>query len=59
MFETIIGMLGIAAAALYVGFLAYKIHAIPLWIIAVGTFVLAIREFLIDLRGGANRSRRK
>jgi hypothetical protein len=59
MFETIIGMLGIAAAALYVGFLAYKIHAIPLWVIAVGTFVLAIREILIDLREGANRSQKK
>jgi hypothetical protein len=59
MFETIIGMLGIAAAALYVGFLAYKIHAIPLWVIAVGTFVLAIRGILIDLREGANRSQKK
>ncbi|MGH8686564.1 MAG: hypothetical protein ACREVQ_02540 [Burkholderiales bacterium] len=55
MFETIIGMLGIAAAALYVGFLAYKIHAIPLWIIVIGTFVLAIRQFLIDLRGSSKR----
>jgi hypothetical protein len=54
MFETIIGILGLAAAALYVGFLAYKIGAIPLWIIVVGTFVLAIREILIDLRGSRN-----
>ena len=59
MFETILGMLGIAAAALYVGFLAYKIHAIPLWIIVVGTFILAIREFLTDLRESSNGSQNK
>jgi hypothetical protein len=59
MFETIIGMLGIAAAALYVGFLAYKIDAVPLWIIVVGTFILAIREFLVDLRGNSNRPQKK
>lgn len=56
MFETIIGILGLAAAALYVGFLAYKIGAVPLWIIVVGTFIVAIREILIDLRGGRNSS---
>jgi len=56
LFETIIGILGLAAAALYVGFLAYKIGAVPLWIIVVGTFIVAIREILIDLRGGRNSS---
>jgi hypothetical protein len=52
MFETIISFLGLTAAAIYVGYLAYAIHAVPLWIIVVATFVLAIREFVIELRGG-------
>lgn len=54
MFEFVITILGLAAAALYVGFLAYAIDAVPLWIIVVATFVLAIREFLVELRGGRN-----
>jgi ABC-type branched-subunit amino acid transport system permease subunit len=47
-FEMIIAMLGIALAALYVGFLAFKIHSVPLWVIVVATFVLVIREFIVD-----------
>jgi hypothetical protein len=50
MFETIISFLGLAAAALYIGFLAFKIQSVPLWIIVVATFVLAVRQFIVDLR---------
>ncbi|MGE5669048.1 MAG: hypothetical protein ACM338_12725 [Betaproteobacteria bacterium] len=51
MFETVITILGLTAAAVYVAYLAYAIHAVPLWIIVIATFVLAIREFLVELRG--------
>jgi hypothetical protein len=50
MFEIVITMLGLAAAAVYVGYLAYAIHAVPLWIIVIATFALAIRELLVELR---------
>lgn len=59
MFELIIAALGIATSALYVGFLAYKIGAVPLWIIVVGTFALMIREFVVEYLGAANKSRRE
>lgn len=59
MFEIIIGILGIIASALYVGFLAYKIDAIPLWVIVIGTFVLIIREFVAEVRENAKRASRK
>ena len=59
MFEIIIGILGIIASALYVGFLAYKIDAIPLWVIVIGTFVLIIREFVVEVRENAKRASRK
>lgn len=57
MFVIIISVLGIAAAGLYVGFLAYSINAIPLWIIVIGTFALLIRETVVELRQGHNGSR--
>lgn len=44
----VIGFLGLVAAAVYVGYLAYSIGAVPLWIIVVGTFALAIREFIVE-----------
>lgn len=47
----IIAILGIAASALYVGFLALKIHSVPLWVIVVATFVLVIREFAVEYLG--------
>jgi hypothetical protein len=50
MFEMVISMLGIAISALYVGFLAFKIHSVPLWVIVIATFVLAIREFIVEFR---------
>ena len=51
MFELIIAILGIAAAAIYVGFLAFKIGAAPLWVIIILTFALVIREFAIEFLG--------
>jgi hypothetical protein len=54
MFEIVITMLGLAAAALYVGYLAYAIHSVPLWIIVIATFALAIRELLVELRSERN-----
>ncbi|HEX5476349.1 MAG TPA: hypothetical protein VFX09_00660 [Burkholderiales bacterium] len=55
MFEAVISFLGLASAALYVGFLAYKIGSVPLWVIICGTFVLAIREFVADMREDSKR----
>lgn len=51
MFEMIIAILGIIAAAIYVGFLAFKIGALPLWIIIIATFALVIREFAVEFLG--------
>ncbi|MGH8745323.1 MAG: hypothetical protein ACREUK_02395 [Burkholderiales bacterium] len=58
MFEMIIAILGIAASALYVGFLALKIHSVPLWVIVVATFALVIREFVVEYLGAANPEKR-
>ena len=58
MFEMVIGVLGIVASALYVGYLAYAIGAVPLWIIVVGTFALMIREFVLEFRESGKRSAR-
>ena len=58
MFEIVIGVLGIVAAALYVGYLAYAIHSVPLWVIVIGTFALMIREFALEFRESARRSTR-
>jgi hypothetical protein len=55
-FEMIIAILGIAASALYVGFLAFKIHSVPLWVIVIATFVLVIREFFVEFVSGANQA---
>ena len=52
MFQLIIGFLGIVVAAVYVGYLAYSIQAVPLWVIVVGTFALAIREFIVEFGSG-------
>jgi len=54
-FAIIIGILGILASALYVGYLAYAIGAVPLWVIVVGTYVLVIREFVVEFRKTGNR----
>jgi hypothetical protein len=58
MFEIIIGVLGIITSAIYIGFLAYKIHSVALWVIVVATYVLATRELLLEAREAANRSKR-
>lgn len=58
MFEIIIGVLGILASALYVGFLAYSIKSVPLWIIVGATLALALRELVIEFRNGADRESR-
>lgn len=58
MFEIIITILGIALSLLYVGYLAYAINAVPLWIVVIGTFALMIREFVVELRNDADRAAR-
>ena len=50
MFNLIIGLAGLCVAASYIGFLSYKIEAIPLWIIVVGTFILALYDFIQEYR---------
>jgi 4-hydroxybenzoate polyprenyltransferase len=57
MFEALIGALGLAAAALYAGYLAYAIGSPPLWVIVAAAFALAIRQFVVDLRSGARAGR--
>ena len=58
MLAIILTFLGIAASAIYVGFLAYSINAIPLWIIVVATYILAIRELASELRENGNAAKR-
>lgn len=58
MFEIVIGVLGIVAAAIYVGYLAYAIHSVPLWVIVICTFALMIREFALEFRESLKRSAR-
>lgn len=58
MFQIIIAVLGIVASAVYIGFLAYSIASVPLWIIVAGTFALMIREFVVELRESAGRDPR-
>lgn len=56
MFQLIIIIAGALVAAIYVGFLAYSINAIPLWVIVIGTLALMIREFIVEfLRGRKSR----
>jgi hypothetical protein len=52
-FELIVTILGIAVSALYVGYLAFAIKSIPLWVIVIATFALVVREFVVEFRGGA------
>jgi hypothetical protein len=56
-FEMIIAVLGIVASAVYVGFLALKIHSAPLWVIVVATFVLVIREFAVEFLGYSKQAK--
>lgn len=56
MFARVIAILGLAASAVYVGYLAYSIHSAPLWIIVVATFALAIRDFISVFLNGVNKS---
>ena len=44
MFEIIITLFGIAASALCVGYVAFAIHAVLLWVIVIATFALMIRH---------------
>jgi uncharacterized membrane protein YoaK (UPF0700 family) len=55
-FEIIIAILGIVVSALYVGYLAYAIGAVPLWVIVVLTYALIIREFRIEFWKKDNRN---
>jgi predicted membrane metal-binding protein len=57
-FQIIISILGIAASAIYVGYLAFSIHSVPLWVIVVATFALMIREFVIESRESRSRGNR-
>jgi len=52
-------------SALYIGYLAYAIHSVPLWIIVIVVFGLMIREFIVEFREtptegpkSANRARK-
>lgn len=58
MFEIIIGVLGIVVSAIYVGFLAYSIKAVPLWIIVIATLGLALRELITEFRNDVERESR-
>jgi predicted membrane metal-binding protein len=58
-FQIVIGIFGFAAAAIYVGYLAYAIGRVPLWIIVVATLALAIRELVTEFRDSADRETRR
>ena len=49
-FEIIIVAVGILLSVLYVGFLAYSIGAVPLWLIAAATCALMVYAFVGELR---------
>ncbi|MGH8850044.1 MAG: hypothetical protein ACREYD_03530 [Casimicrobiaceae bacterium] len=55
MFEIAITILGIAVSAIYVGYLSFAIHAVPLWVIVIATFALMIREFVVEFREDAGQ----
>lgn len=55
MFRLIVDIIGILSAAVYVGYMVYKIGEVPLWIIVLGTFALMIREFIVEYRTNADR----
>lgn len=57
MFRLIIDIIGIVSAAIYVGYMVYKIGAVPLYIIVLATFALMIRQFLVEYRTNADRPR--
>lgn len=50
MVQIIVIIIGVLASFVYVGYLAYAIGAVPLWVIVIGTFVVMIREFVIEIR---------
>ena len=58
MFELIVTILGIAVSALYVGYLAFAIKSIPLWVIVIATFALVVREFVVEFRGDVARTQK-
>jgi hypothetical protein len=51
MFAIVIDVVGMLLAFLYVGFLAYSIGAIPLWVIVIATFLLMIYALVGNLQG--------
>ncbi|HUJ00847.1 MAG TPA: hypothetical protein VLY46_11460 [Usitatibacter sp.] len=55
MFDIVITVLGAAISAVYIGFLAYSIKSVPLWVIVVLSFAIMTREFVLDLREGRRR----
>ena len=59
MFEIAITVFGAATAALYIGYLAYAIKSVPLWVIAILSFAIMIREFALELRESGRRERRR
>jgi predicted membrane metal-binding protein len=59
-FQIVVTILGIAISALYVGYLAYAIKSVPLWVIVILTFALVVREFAVEFRSDSNaRGRNK
>jgi uncharacterized membrane protein YoaK (UPF0700 family) len=59
MFDIIIGIIGMAASALYVGFMAYSIHSVPLWVVVIVALALMLLAFSIEFRGNGNAKDRK
>ena len=50
MTKIILAIAAIAVSATYVGYLSYAVHSVPLWLIVIATFGLAIREFVLEIR---------
>lgn len=52
----ILGLIAILLLGLFYGFYAVKLHSVPLAIIFVGVFALAVIEFIGTNRNGKNRT---
>jgi hypothetical protein len=51
----IIDFLGVLLAFVYVGFLAYSIDAVPLWVIVVASCALAVYAMVGEIRSARER----
>ncbi len=56
MVNLITGLIAIVIIVAFLGNYAYKINAVPLWIIIVGILAMVIADFVGSTRKGENES---